>query len=565
MRKEPLRGAHSIGHKVATQAILCRLTVCATAIGLLSSVTTAAQGDDERVYLVHADELKYDSYGPNPLAQVANGNVHFIHQGADMWCDSAYFFQESNAMQAFGHVKFVQGDTLSLVCEYADYDGQTQLMAARRNVVMRHNEQTLYTDSMNYDRLYSNAYFFEGGKLIDESDELVADWGSYNTVTRQAVFYYNVKLRGEKHIVTTDTLYYDMQTSLAHVTGPSEITSGTSVVRTEDAYLNSETDISELYGRSTLTDNGKTITADSLFHNNQTGDNDGFGRVVYRDEDNGNGIDCDRLFYNDSTGFGYATGHVVMKEYSQGDTLFVHSDSLKLYTYNIDTDSVQRVAHSYYKVRAYRSDLQAVCDSMVFASADSCLTLYRDPIVWNGNRQILGEVITVYMNDSTVRQADVAGQALAVELVDEEGHFNQISSQRMDAFFIDGAVREVVSTGNVKSIYHRIDENDSVVVELNYLETDTLRMYMSPERQLQRIRTSRAQATMYPITQVPPERRQLPEFQWFDYVRPTDKHDIFDWRAKGAGKELKTTTREAAPPPATSARRNTEAVTRERQ
>lgn len=565
MTKEHRRDTQNTGHRAVMRAVLCLLVVGGAAIWALWPTAAAAQGDDERVYLVHADELKYDSYGPNPLAQVANGSVHFIHQGADMWCDSAYFFQESNAMQAFGHVRFRQGDTLSLTCEYADYDGQTQLMAARRNVVMRHNEQTLYTDSMNYDRLYSNAYFFEGGKLVDEGDELVADWGSYNTVTRQAVFYYNVKLRGEKHVVTTDTLYYDMERSTAHVTGPSVITSGTSTVLTIDAYLNTETDISELYSRSTIDDDGKTITADSLFHNNQTGENDGYGHVVYRDEENGNGIDCDRLHYNDSTGYGYATGRVVMKEFSGGDTLFVHSDSLKLFTYYIDTDSVQRVAHSYNRVRAYRSDIQAVCDSMVFASADSCLTLYRDPIVWNGNRQILGEVITVYMNDSTVREANVIGQALAVELVDDDGRFNQISSQRMDAYFVDGVVREVVSTGNVKTIYHRIDENDSVVVELNYLETDTLRMYMSPERQLQRIRTSRAQATMYPITQVPPERRELPEFQWFDYVRPVSERDIFDWRGKGAGKELKSSTRETAPLQTLMPERGAEATTKERQ
>ena len=45
---------------------------------------------DTRVYLKHADELKYDEYGPNPDAQIAKGHVHFLNRGATLLCDSAY-------------------------------------------------------------------------------------------------------------------------------------------------------------------------------------------------------------------------------------------------------------------------------------------------------------------------------------------------------------------------------------------------------------------------------------------------------------------------------------------
>ncbi len=132
---------------------------------------------------------------------------------------------------------------------------------------------------------------------------------------------------------------------------------------------------------------------------------------------------CDCVFYNEKTGYGYATDKVLLKDFSrQPDTLYMHSDSLKLYTYNIDTDSVYRKVHGFSKVRIYRKDVQAVCDSLVFNTLDSCLTMYRDPIVWNDNRQLLGEKIEIYMNDSTVRLARVSGQALSVELLDKENH-----------------------------------------------------------------------------------------------------------------------------------------------
>lgn len=535
------------GHRIIATMVLCLFAVCLTASMVSPQGRRKKAAPDERVYLVHSDELRYDQYGPTSNAQILKGKVHFTHAGAQLWCDSAYFYQDMNSVVAFGDVRFKQGDTLSLTCKYADYDGMSQMMHARRNVVLKHRQQTLYTDSLDYDRIYEDAYFFEGGRLVDGKDRLVADWGCYNTATRQASFYYKVEMfSGENHI-TTDTLHYDTRSSVAHVLGPSVITSKGTVINTEDAYMNSRTDRSQLFGRSTIVDKEKSITGDSLFHDNTTGDNEGFGNVVYIDRENRNELHADRLFYNETTGYGYATKRAVMLDYSQKDTLFVHGDSLKIYTYNINTDSVYREMHGFNKVRAYRTDVQAVCDSLVFTSRDSCLTMYKDPIVWNGQRQLLGEVIKVYMNDSTIRRAEILGQALSVEQVDEKAHYNHVSSRRMDAFFEDGAMRLAVASGNVKTIYYNIDSKDSTVTEHNYMETDTMRMYISKQRQLERIWASRATGTISPVTQIPPDKYRLPEFAWFDYVRPLDKDDIFNWRGKKGGTELKAVRRREAP------------------
>ena len=65
----------------------------------------------------------------------------------------------------------------------------------------------------------------------------------------------------------------------------------------------------------------------------------------------------------------------------------------------------------YHKVRAYRTDVQAVCDSLVYNSKDSCMTMYTDPILWHGSQQLLGEEIKVYMNDSTINWAHIINQA----------------------------------------------------------------------------------------------------------------------------------------------------------
>lgn len=542
------KNINMFGHRMVFLIVLCLFGLCT--IGSVSGQNRRKKSKpkDNRVYLIHSDKLRRDRYGTNTLAQIATGNVHFRHDGADLYCDSAYFYQEANSMKAFGNVRYKQGDTLSLTCRYADYDGMEQLMEARHNVVLKHRKQTLYADSLNYDRMYNNAYFFEGGELVDGKDNLVSDWGEYNTATKKAVFYYNVKMRSDKQTVITDTLHYDTQSSTAHVTGPSTITSDNGVIYTNDAYTNSKTDQSQLFSRSTIVDKGKTIVGDSLYHNNETGENEGFGNVVYKDTLNKNILIADYVYYNDKTGYGHATKNVLLKDYSQSiDTLYMHSDSLKLYTYNIDTDSVYRITHAFNHVRAFRTDVQAVCDSLVLTSIDSCLTMYHDPIVWNTGRQLLGEVIKVYMNDSTIREAQVIEQALSIELLDEKEHYDQVSSRQMNAYFVDGAVRRMVSIGNVKSIYYVQDSKDSTLTNLNYMETDTMKVYVSPTRKLEKIWVPKAVGTMYPITQIPPDKYKLPEFVWFEYIRPTSPEDVFEWRGKRDENKLKVQKRQSAP------------------
>ncbi len=533
------------GHRIFIMMILCLFGLCfVQAMRAPKKRAKRPQGD--RVYLLHADELRYDMFGSNPDAQIVKGKVAFSHQGGHLTCDSAYFYQASNSVKAFGHVHYKQGDTLSLTCERADYDGQMQMMHARKNVVLRHRRQTLLTDSLDFDRLYNMANFFDGGTLIDGKDKLVADWGEYHTESREAKFVYNVKLRSGKDVVTTDTLYYDVPTSTAHMVGPSKIVSTSGVVNTSDGFYDTKTDKAKLYGRSTLVDKDKTLTGDTLYYV-KDGESTGYGNVVYVDKKNSNSLTCNYLRYNEKTGAGFATRNPVAIDYSQKDTMWVHSDTMRIYTFNINTDSVYRKVHAYPHVRAYRQDVQAVCDSLVFNSQDSCMTMYKDPITWNGNRQLLGEQIKVYMNDSTIRFAHVIGQALSIEQMPDSIHYNQVASQEMKAFFEQGEMKRAESIGNVQTVYYLTNDRDSSLVGLNYLETDTMRMYMGAQRKLDKIWTNKFVSTMYPIMQIPPAKYKLPSFAWFDDIRPKDKNDIFVWRGKAKGTELKNVKRHEAP------------------
>jgi len=504
----------------------------------------AAQ-QDKRVYLVHADNLHYDQYR-NGDAQILDGHVHFRHVGANLYCDSAHFYEQSNSFEAFGHVRMVQGDTLSLVSDYAYYDGNDQLAQARYNVVLKHRKTTLYTDSLDYDRMYSFGNFFEGGKMVDGKSVLTSDWGEYHTDTKMAMFYYDVRLKDQNMFLTTDSLYYDTRTSRAHIVGPSNITSGSSHIYSEDGYYNTRTKQSELFGRSVIKDQGRTIVGDSVFRNARDGKNYAYWNVVMTDSINKNRLTGDYAEYDDSTGYAMATNNAVAMDFSQKDTLFMHADTFKIFTYNNNTDSVYRVMHAFRKVRAYRPDVQAVCDSLVYNSLDSCMVMYRDPIVWNQGQQLFGEEIRVYMNDSTIDWAHVIGQAFSAEQMPDTIHFNQVSSKEMKAFFKNGEMRESQAIDNVLSVYYPIDDSDSTLIGLNYLETPLLKMFLE-KRKMKRMWIEKPKGTLYPMTQIPPDKYFLPQYAWFDYIRPLNKQDIFNWRGKKEGTELKEQKRRGAP------------------
>lgn len=499
---------------------------------------------EDKIHLIHADNLEYDQF-TNPDAQRLSGDVEFLHKDLRMFCDSAVLFLSTNSFEAFGSIKIEQGDTVSLLGEYLYYDGNTQIAEVRYNVEMRHRESLLLTDSLNFDRLESKGYFFEGGTLIDGENVLTSDWGEYYTSTRKSSFNYNVILESPQYRLISDTLNYDLQTKWADVSGPSEIRSGKSIIKTQKGYYNTETQKAELFERSQYYNGGKSVVGDSVYYDKLNGIATAYNNIIYEDTISKHILLGDYCYYNEILGDAIVTKNALAKEYSSStDTLFVHADTLKLHTYNIDTDSLYRTIHGYYHVRAYRDDIQAVCDSLSFNSQDKRMTMYKDPIVWSEARQILGEEINVFLNDSTIDSIYVERQALLVEQVDSL-HYNQVSGQEMHSYFKNGEMRENQVVGNVQIIFYPL-ENDSTVLYHNYTETSKMSMFMQ-NRKLYKIWAPASQGYFYPIGTAPRERTILENFAWFDYIRPKNKYDLFEWRGKEKGKELKATIRREAP------------------
>lgn len=534
------------GHRILLVGILCLFGVCVAQVRTTQK-TKQNEPKKTKVYLLHSDVLKFNKE-LNPDAQILVGNVKFRHDSVYMDCDSAYFYEAKNSFEAFGNIKMQQGDTLFIYGDWLFYDGNSQIAMLRENVRMINRETVLTTDSFNYDRVFNLGYFFDGGTLTDTDNVLTSDWGEYSPATKDAVFNYDVKLVNPKFTLTSDTLRYNSQTKIANIVGPSEIVSEANHIYSELGFYNTVTGKANLLNRSVLTNGAKKLVGDSLFYDRNQGYGEAFRDVVMTDTENKSILTGEYGYYNELRGDALVTDSAVAINYSQNnDSLYMHGDTLKMVTYNINTDSVYRKMFVYYKVRIYKSDMQGVCDSLVFNSQDSCMTMYRDPIVWNGSQQLFGEEIRAYMNDSTIDWAHIVNQAMSIEKIDSV-HYNQVSGKEMKAYFKNGDLNNLDVIGNVRVGYYPMD-SDSSLISFVSAETSLMNLYLK-QRKVEKIKMSpQTDGTTYPLLQIPADKLYLPSFAWFDYIRPLDKNDIFVWRGKKAGQELKKEVKRKIPLP----------------
>ena len=506
---------------------------------------------ESRIYLLHSDRLFHDTQ-IDAKAQILVGNVQFRHDDVFMYCDSALFYEASNSLDAFGNVRMVQGDTVSLVGDVMYYDGLDKLARVRNNVVLIHGQMTLYTDSLDYDRLYNVGYFFEGGRIVTTDNEMTSDWGEYRPETKVAVFNYNVHMvspappQQTRTTLLTDTLYYNTVTSVANARGPSTIDDGGCHIYTEFGYMNSKSNDLTLLMRSEMSNNGKKLIGDSIVWNSVDSIGEAFGNVVYTDLLNKNAMTGNYCYYDDRTGYSLGTDSACIIDFSQGaDTMYMHADSIKMYSFNLKTDSAYRTMHDYNHVRMFRRDMQGVCDSLVYQTRDSMMIMYKDPIVWTGSQQLLGEEIQAFMNDSTIDSIYVLRQTLSCERLDSL-HYNQVAGHEMHSYMENGELKMTHVIGNVIVNYFPLDE-DSLLIAMNHMESTEMKMYMGENRRMKKIWMPAATGTFYPIPMIPGDVRFLENFQWFDYVRPLDPQDIFNWRGKSSGTELKKSVQRKAP------------------
>ena len=487
----------------------------------LQVMTDTVPPKKTKVYLIHSNTLSFDK-AVKPDAQILNGDVCFRHDSSYMYCDSAYFFEQTNSLEAFSNVRMEQGDTLFVYGDYLFYDGNTQVAYLRENVRMENGQVTLFTDSLNYERIPNIGYYFEGGLIVDSLNQLSSFYGQYSPETKLAVFNDSVQVENPDFTLYSDTLHYDTESKVATILGPSVIVSDSGTIHTSRGWYDTVNNTSLLLDQSQVESGEKILIGDSIFYNRDTGMGEVYGNMSLIDTAQHVTLQGEYGYYNEQTGYAFATDSARFLEYSQGDTLFLHADTLQMVT----VDSVYREIKAYYGVRFYRIDMQGVCDSMQFNTRDSVLYMYTEPVLWNEQYQLYGDTIAIYMNDSTIEYAHVIQFAFAAQHVDSS-YYNQLKGNDLKAYFEGQAVHQIDVAGNAESIFYPL-EKDGAKVGMNETKSGFLTIWVK-DNKLDKLKIWPSPVgSMTPIPDLKPDQKMLKDFYWFDHLRPKNRDDIYE-------------------------------------
>lgn len=487
----------------------------------LQVMTDTVPPKKTKVYLIHSNTLSFDK-AVKPDAQILNDDVCFRHDSSYMYCDSAYFFEQTNSLEAFSNVRMEQGDTLFVYGDYLFYDGNTQVAYLRENVRMENGQVTLFTDSLNYERIPNIGYYFEGGLIVDSLNQLSSFYGQYSPETKLAVFNDSVQVENPDFTLYSDTLHYDTESKVATILGPSVIVSDSGTIHTSRGWYDTVNNASLLLDQSQVESGEKILIGDSIFYNRDTGMGEVYGNMSLIDTAQHVTLQGEYGYYNEQTGYAFATDSARFLEYSQGDTLFLHADTLQMVT----VDSVYREIKAYYGVRFYRTDMQGVCDSMQFNTRDSVLYMYTEPVLWNEQYQLYGDTIAIYMNDSTIEYAHVIQFAFAAQHVDSS-YYNQLKGNDLKAYFEGQAVHQIDVAGNAESIFYPL-EKDGAKVGMNETKSGFLTIWVK-DNKLDKLKIWPSPVgSMTPIPDLKPDQKMLKDFYWFDYLRPKNRDDIYE-------------------------------------
>ena len=525
------------------------------------SIPKANRAAAGRIFLEHADVLHKqdrDSF------MVLSGTVHFSKGAMQMYCDSAHYYPTSESMDAFGNVRMQQGDTLFIYADELNYDGLREIAYLYadegKDVRMINRNVRLNTPEFTYDMVDERGYYTNGGVLTDPQNRLVSVEGEYLPATKEANFYIDVHLHridGRDTLdIYSDTMYYDTRTRIAEFYSPTEIISGRGTIHTTEGVYDTRNNQAQLFKHSTVhTDSTSTLTGDTILYDRDRGYGEAFGNVDITDSARQTTLRGTYGYYNRLVDSAFVTGRALAMEYSRGDTLYMHGRYIKSIL-DIDTirttvtdtiappagspDTVQpqiikreivstdstHVFTAWPRVRFYRSDMQGLCDSMIFVQRDSTLHLHHHPVVWSDDRQIFGNRIILYLNDSTINRALLPDFAFTAQHI-EDDYYNQLTGKVMEAWFNGGELSRLDVSNSVEAIFYP-EENDSTINKMVNLQTANMRGWFE-KRALIRMKTwPESNGRVTPLYLAKRSDLLLSKFQWYGTLRPRDSQDIFN-------------------------------------
>lgn len=293
---------------------------------------------------------------------IAVGNFAAHHNGTVITCDSTVRYSDSH-LECFGNVLIKKGTTY-IYGDRADYNGEKNEAHIFSDIIKVVDKgTTMYTYNFTFNTKTNIGTFTGGGVVIDDKNRLEADRGYYNADTKDIICVDRVEMRDEKYQMKGDSVIYNMDTNGAR------FFRNTNIWNVEDKeYLYADCgefdDAKQLYR---LTENGYILTeeqelwSDSLDYYRDNGYALLKRNVQIDDVKNKILVFGDWGEYWKEPGNAFLTDNPIMISYDteQGDSVFIRSDSMYLYTKNPVAERLERE-----RIAKHRADSIALADSL---------------------------------------------------------------------------------------------------------------------------------------------------------------------------------------------------------
>ena len=451
--------------------------------------------------------------------------VQFEHQGADLWCDVAIYFQKENRLEAIGNVILKQGDSVQMTSKKINYLGDVKLAKAWGNVVLTNSDMTLRTDTLRLDREKQEAYYQDNGTVVDSANTLTSKIGKYFMELKKYQFLDSVHVQNPEYTLDSEQLDYYTSSKNAYMYGPSTIVGETYKLYCERGFY--DTKVESGYGiKNTRIDyNNRIIEGDSVYFNKVDEFASATNNITVTDTINNGIIRAHYAEVYKAKDSVFATRRAVSISVQEKDSLYVHGDTLM-----VTGKPEDRVLRAFRNAKFYKTDLSGKCDSIHSEQKTGITQLIKNPIIWNGANQMTGDSIHLTSNLETEKldSLKVLKNAFIISLdsVSMTG-YNQAKGIDLFGQFIDNELKIIDLVQNTEVVYYMYNDDDELIgidktvcskIRITMAENDIedLTFYTDPD------------GDIFPEKDLPENSRILKGFVWRGDERILTKEDIFD-------------------------------------
>lgn len=469
------------------------------------------------------DEEKYP--GAFIFNKVTN-QVYFKHEGIEVWCDQAIFYQKENFFKAFGNVKMQQGDTIKVRSKYAEYDGNSKFAFASDNVSLKTPENRLQTDSLFFDRQKQEAFYRSGGQVRDSLSTITSQRGTYFMEKEKYSFREDVVVTHPQYVIHSDHIDFYTKSAHAYLYGPSTIEGDESTVYCERGFYDTRADEGYFIKNSNVKYEQRDLYGDSIYFNRENSYAAATNDVKVIDTINAStlyGQFAEVFRAKDSL---IVTGLPHVATLQEGDkkqdSLFIASDTIVLKGKDINRD-----ISAFYDVRIYKSDMSGKSDSLHVDEKTGLTKMIGNPVLWSFDNQITGDTIELISNKETEKldSLKVFDNSFMIQRDSIDG-YNQVKGKYLYGLFEDSELYEVNVIKNTETIYF-IREDDGQLFGINKSLAARIKMLLEDREVTDIYYYNQPEDKTYPEEDFSENARKLKGFLWRGDEELTKKSDLF--------------------------------------